>query len=125
MTTFDAFASAGNQKRSVRDLESLGQLQGVRMAVASETNAVIRLDEGMLKAVTGEDKVQGAVMYQSRFNFQPMFKLWFVTNHLPRITDNSHAMWRRIKVIPFGRSSKAIRWTSAWKPNSRWSGTAF
>src|SRR2546425_283931 len=33
--------------------------------------------------------------------FRPQCKLWLSANHRPAIRDTSHAMWRRVRLIPF------------------------
>ncbi len=40
-------------------------------------------------------------LYQEAFQFRPQFKLWFATNHKPRISGTDLAIWRRIRLIPF------------------------
>ena len=40
-------------------------------------------------------------MYKEQFEYQPQFKLWFATNHRPKIRGGDHAIWRRVYLIPF------------------------
>jgi hypothetical protein len=40
-------------------------------------------------------------MRQDFFSFEPTHLLLLATNHLPRIDDDTEAVWRRIRVIPF------------------------
>jgi putative DNA primase/helicase len=35
------------------------------------------------------------------FEFEPAFKIWLSFNHKPRIRGTDHAIWRRIRLIPF------------------------
>ena len=39
--------------------------------------------------------------YEMPIQVEPDFKLWFSTNHKPRIDDTTDAMWRRVFMIPF------------------------
>jgi putative DNA primase/helicase len=32
-----------------------------------------------------------------------MAKFWLAVNHLPRVRDDSHGFWRRVRVLPFTR----------------------
>ena len=40
-------------------------------------------------------------LYKEFFEFTPEFKLFVAGNHLPRIEQQNHATWRRIRLIPF------------------------
>jgi|GEM_PF-3851511 len=33
--------------------------------------------------------------------FPPTFKIWLGVNHLPVIEGNGHAIWRRMRIVPF------------------------
>jgi putative DNA primase/helicase len=40
-------------------------------------------------------------MRQNFFEFTPAFKLWFVSNDMPRVRGTDTAFWRRVRVVPF------------------------
>jgi putative DNA primase/helicase len=40
-------------------------------------------------------------MREDFWQFRPEFKLWLATNHKPQIKGTDHAIWRRIRLIPF------------------------
>jgi putative DNA primase/helicase len=40
-------------------------------------------------------------LYKESFTFTPLFKLWFATNHRPKIKGSDYAIWRRIYLLPF------------------------
>ena len=61
----------------------------------------MRLDESQMKALTGEDIVRARFLFHEGFEFQPVGKFWLQVNHLPRVSDNSPAFWRRVRLIPF------------------------
>lgn len=77
------------------------QLPGARLVSASESAPGCRLDEPMIKQLSGEDPIKGRLLYNEEFGFYPQLKLYLVTNHLPSIGAGDFAMWRRIKLIPF------------------------
>jgi len=79
----------------------LARLRGVRLVTAAETGDGRRLDEERVKALTGGDVISARFMRGEWFDFQPVFKLALATNHLPVIRGTDHAMWRRVRLIPF------------------------
>jgi putative DNA primase/helicase len=76
-------------------------LPGTRFAKVVEIREGKKLDEARLKSWTGGDTMTVRPLYRDSFSFHPMHKLWLAFNHRPVISDNSPAMWRRIKLIPF------------------------
>jgi putative DNA primase/helicase len=71
------------------------------MVAAVETEGGRRLAEALVKQVTGGDKVTARFLFSEYFEFEPEFKLWLATNHKPEIRGTDHAVWRRIRLIPF------------------------
>lgn len=76
-------------------------LAGVRFGTAIETRKSQRLDEELVKQLTGGDKVRARFLFGEFFEFQPVAKLWLATNHKPKITGTDDGIWRRIRVVPF------------------------
>ena len=79
----------------------LARLQGVRFVTSVESGDGQRLDEALIKSITGGDAIQARFLYREYFEFVPQFKLWLATNHPPRIRGTDHAIWRRIMLMPF------------------------
>jgi putative DNA primase/helicase len=79
----------------------LAALRGIRFAYAVEPDAGRRLAESLVKSLTGGDTLSARFMYREYFTFRPSFKLVLATNHRPRIVGGDHAIWRRIRLIPF------------------------
>ena len=80
---------------------SVADLRGVRLAVGVETEATDSLAESRVKQLTGGDRLKARRMREDFWHFMPTHKLWLATNFLPRIRGRDHAVWRRIRVIPF------------------------
>jgi len=76
-------------------------LKGRRFVAACETQSGGRLDESLVKRMTGGDTLAARYLYSEWFSFDPQFKLWLSTNHKPEIRGMDHAIWRRVKLIPF------------------------
>ena len=98
---FEMFLSS--QKSDVRVMEAIGELKGIRLALASEVDASKRFNESLVKRLTGGDTLRGTKLQMGAFQFEPQHKLWFLCNHIPFARDGSHGFWRRIKVIPFAQ----------------------
>lgn len=76
-------------------------LFGRRMVICSETEEGKRLDESLVKELTGDEPIRARRMREDFWEFQPTHKILLVTNHLPRIRGTDHGIWRRIRRIPF------------------------
>ena len=79
----------------------VARLKGVRFAYASEPPQGRRLNSSLIKELTGGDTVSARFMRGEFFDFRPECTLWMSTNHRPPTRDTGHALWRRIKLIPF------------------------
>ena len=79
----------------------IARLEGARLVISSEANEGSRLDESLIKQITGGDTVVARYQYGSEFEFNPKFKLWMATNHKPLIRGTDDGIWRRIILIPF------------------------
>lgn len=80
-------------------LAQIMKLKGARVAVASESNRR-RLDEEIVKKLTGADALVGKLLYKNPEEFTPTHHIFLITNHKPRVS-NSEAIWRRLRLIPF------------------------
>lgn len=79
----------------------IARLKGARLVTSVEPNEGVRLNEGLLKQLTGDDVVTARKLYGEEFEFRPEFKLWMATNHKPVIRGTDTGIWRRIHLIPF------------------------
>lgn len=88
------------RSRDVHPTE-LTDLFGVRMAVTQEAKEGRRWDEARVKRLTGGDTIKARRMNEDFWSFQPTHKLFVAANHRPTVRGLDHAIWRRIKLIPF------------------------
>jgi putative DNA primase/helicase len=89
-------------KRHVGVSNDIACLRGARFISAVETNDGQRLAESTVKQMTGGDKIRARFLFKEEFEFSPQFKIWLAVNHKPEIRGTDHAIWRRIRLIPFG-----------------------
>lgn len=77
------------------------QLQGVRYAVMQEPSKGDKINEGIMKELTGGDPIQARALFKDSITFIPQFKLVVCTNTLFDIASNDEGTWRRIRVCDF------------------------
>jgi putative DNA primase/helicase len=87
------------ERETVRN--DLADLYGVRCVSASEVQEGRRFSEGLVKQLTGGDRIKARFLFQEYFEFLPQFKLFLACNHKPIIRGTDLAIWERIKLVPF------------------------
>jgi len=76
-------------------------LPGARFVTTNETEKNHSLRAGLVKQITGGDKVSARKMYRDFFEFTPQCKLWIATNNKPKVSGSDGAVWDRIRLLPF------------------------
>ena len=79
----------------------IARLKGARVVNAAEPQKNARLNESLIKQLTGGDTVTARFLYGKEFEYRPEFKLWINTNYKPQISGNDDGIWSRVKLIPF------------------------
>jgi len=72
-----------------------------------------RLDEAVIKSLTGGDMLTGRFLRAEFFQFKPTHKILMSTNNKPVIRETSNSIWSRLRLIPFevsfeGREDKRL-----------------
>lgn len=80
----------------------LHKLRGARLVTASESTEGVKLDEALIKQLTGGDAINSRPLYGDEETWTPEFSIWLATNHLPKFSSDDNAIWRRVKPIHFG-----------------------
>jgi putative DNA primase/helicase len=93
----DLLLAVGHERHST----GVADLHGRRMVIVQEIDEGRRLDEALVKRLTGGDAITARRMRQDNFMFEPSHKLWMAANHKPVVRGTDHAIWRRIRLIPF------------------------
>ena len=81
--------------------DEVAQLKGIRMAVMQEPSKGDKINEGIMKEITGGDPIQGRALYKNSITFIPQFNLIVTTNTLFDIRSNDDGTWRRIRLNDF------------------------
>lgn len=90
------------QKKSQGNANSdIARLKGARLVTVAEPEEGLKLNESLVKQLTGGDTITARFLFGNEFEFKPQFKLWICTNHKPVIRGTDDGIWRRIVLIPF------------------------
>jgi len=76
-------------------------LKGVRLVLASEINEGQKMDEALVKGLTGGDNISARFLHAEFFEFRPEFKIVLQTNYRPGIRGVDEGIWSRMRLVPF------------------------
>lgn len=79
----------------------IAALRGARVVTASEIKQGAKLDESLIKEMTGDSTMSARFMRGEFFEFSPTWKALWALNHRPVIRGTDLGIWRRIRLIPF------------------------
>lgn len=77
------------------------EIFGKRFLCGSEIEEDAKLNEKLVKDITGGDTISGRFHYENSFDFSPVGKLWLYGNHKPVIKGTDEGIWSRVRLIPF------------------------
>ncbi len=78
----------------------IARLNKARFVTVSEPQEGMRLNESLIKQLTGGEPVTARKLYENECEFHPELKLWIGTNHKLIIRGTDDGIWRRMRVIP-------------------------
>lgn len=84
--------------------DRLHKLKGSRLVKMSELQEGAVLNQSLIKNITGMDKQSTRPLYGKLVEWKVQYVAWLATNHLPRLSSNDGAIWKRVKPIHFGQS---------------------
>lgn len=89
------------KKKSDGANNDIARLANARFVSAVESEEGEKLQESLVKTITGGEPILARFLRQEFFEFIPEFKVFFTTNHKPIIGGVDEGIWRRVKIIPF------------------------
>jgi len=91
------------QKRAASNAATseLARTKGKRFACLQEPSEDEKLNVGLMKELTGGDKIQARQIYKEPIEFKPQFKMILTCNNLPNVPSDDGGTWRRIRVVEF------------------------
>jgi P4 family phage/plasmid primase-like protien len=77
------------------------RVKGRRFCVLQEPENDVKLNVGLMKELTGGDKIISRDLFCPIVEFKPQFKLVLTCNKTPDIPSNDGGTWRRIRAVEF------------------------
>lgn len=77
------------------------KIQDKLVNICPDISASYLKETGVLKALISGEKVKGEFKYGASFSFDPVARLIFSANELPRSSDQSDAWYRRLEIVKF------------------------
>jgi putative DNA primase/helicase len=101
-------------RRNEGPRDDIANMRGRRLVRAEESDERARMAEGIVKTLTGGDRVRARRLHENSYEFDPTWKIWLATNHRPVIRGVDSAIWSRLKLIPFevsfaGREDRTLK----------------
>ena len=81
----------------------LASLKGRRFVTMAESEQYGKLDEEVIKQLTGGEEITTRGLYEQPTTWLPQFTLWLSCNDLPAVRDKSLFSSDRLRVIEFNR----------------------
>jgi putative DNA primase/helicase len=78
-------------------------LRGKRLVWASESNEGRRINSGLVKQLTGGDRLNVRTLHSKPVEFHPTHKILLITNHKPHLSADDQALWDRVYLIAFNQ----------------------
>jgi P4 family phage/plasmid primase-like protien len=79
----------------------LARAKGKRFACLQEPSQDENINIGLMKELSGGDKIMARALYKEPVEFNPQFKMLLLCNHLPHVPSDDGGTWRRIRVVEF------------------------
>lgn len=79
----------------------LADLEGRRLVIVSEIDLGQRWAESTIKRITGDQTITARRMRQDFYTFPATHKLVIAANTKPAVRGADHAIWRRMRLVPF------------------------
>jgi putative DNA primase/helicase len=105
--TTPAHTFVKSDSRAVRN--DVARLQGARFVSAVEINTGKKLDEAMVKGLTGGDRIAARFLRKEFVEFTPQAKFFLAVNVFPEVSGADDGIYRRLRVVPFQASFDAER----------------
>ena len=91
----------GGRAKSNAATPEIAMSKGKRFAYLDEPDEGEHINVGLMKELTGGDKIKARALYQEPIEFKPQFKMVLLCNDIPRVPANDDGTWRRMEIVEF------------------------
>jgi P4 family phage/plasmid primase-like protien len=91
----------GKRASSNSATPEMERTKGLRLVMMQEPEQNESINIGLMKELTGNDKIVARGLFKEPIEFHPDFKLVLMCNDLPNIPSNDDGTWRRLEVVDF------------------------
>jgi len=91
----------GKRAASNAATSEIARSKGKRFACLQEPSEDEKLNVGLMKELSGGDKIQARALFKEPIEFKPQFKMILTCNNLPNVPSDDGGTWRRIRVVEF------------------------
>jgi P4 family phage/plasmid primase-like protien len=91
------------QKRTASNnaQSELERTKGRRLAVMQEPGENEKLNIGLMKELSGGDRILVRGLFKEPIEFRPQFKMVMTCNELPEVPSDDGGTWRRLRVVEY------------------------
>ena len=79
----------------------LARTKGARLCSMQEPDTKTKINVGLMKELTGGDKIQARALYGEPIEFKPKFKMVLCCNDKPELPEKDEGTWRRVRNTEF------------------------
>ena len=79
----------------------LARTKGARLCSMQEPDTKTKINVGLMKELTGGDKIQARALYGEPIEFKPQFKMVLCCNDKPDLPQKDEGTWRRVRNTEF------------------------
>lgn len=97
----DSFTAKKFDKSGADASPDMMRLDKARFVYTSELKQESKLNEALIKDITGGEDIVARALYGDIKQFKPTGVVWLTTNYKPVIEGTDGAIWERLKFIPF------------------------
>lgn len=92
---FEIFLVSNSDKRKW----SLAEASQCRLILCEESEEGKRFNAALVKQVSGGTWIEAERKHGQPFTYLPRFKVWFITNTTPGVSDQDQGFWRRLHLV--------------------------